>query len=135
MSDAGATLLLVRHGQIAANVSRIWHGSTDSELTERGHEEARRTAVGTLPKRLRFRGAGDAHRRRCRPLLEQFGHADAEGVRDTHEGRDGGVRASLLDLDEDPLADAGARGERILAPAARRAHGAHLPPDHAPHVA
>jgi broad specificity phosphatase PhoE len=39
-----ATLLLIRHGQIAANVSRIWHGSTDSELTERGVEEARRTA-------------------------------------------------------------------------------------------
>jgi len=41
---SGATLLLVRHGQIAANAARIWHGSTDSELTERGHEEARRTA-------------------------------------------------------------------------------------------
>ncbi len=44
MSDF-ATLVLVRHGQIAANVSRIWHGSTDSELTEEGHSQAGRTAA------------------------------------------------------------------------------------------
>ncbi len=39
-----AKLLLVRHGQIAANTARIWHGSTDSALTDQGHHEARRTA-------------------------------------------------------------------------------------------
>jgi len=30
----------VRHGQIAANLTRHWHGSTDSELTEVGHQQA-----------------------------------------------------------------------------------------------
>ncbi|MEX2209032.1 MAG: histidine phosphatase family protein [Myxococcota bacterium] len=45
MSDAvSATLLLVRHGQIEANTARVWHGSTDSPLTDHGHHEARRTA-------------------------------------------------------------------------------------------
>ena len=34
-----ARLILVRHGQIAANVSQHWHGSTDSPLTARGREE------------------------------------------------------------------------------------------------
>ncbi len=43
-ANGAAKLLLVRHGQIAANAARVWHGSTDSELTDRGHEEARRTA-------------------------------------------------------------------------------------------
>jgi probable phosphoglycerate mutase len=33
-------LLLVRHGQIAANVEQRWHGSTDGPLTTRGHEQA-----------------------------------------------------------------------------------------------
>ena len=39
-----ARLLLVRHGQIDANVQRIWHGSTDSPLTELGEQQAARTA-------------------------------------------------------------------------------------------
>jgi broad specificity phosphatase PhoE len=38
-------LLLVRHGQIAANIDHRWHGSTDGELTEQGREEARRVAA------------------------------------------------------------------------------------------
>jgi probable phosphoglycerate mutase len=37
-------LLLVRHGQIAANVEHRWHGSTDGDLTERGRREAARLA-------------------------------------------------------------------------------------------
>ena len=39
-----ARLLLVRHGQIAANVDRRWHGSTDEDLTELGREQALRLA-------------------------------------------------------------------------------------------
>jgi broad specificity phosphatase PhoE len=46
MADgAAATLVLVRHGEIAANAARVWHGSTDSELTELGRAQAERTAV------------------------------------------------------------------------------------------
>lgn len=37
-------LLLVRHGEIDANVSKRWHGSTDGPLTLRGIEQARRVA-------------------------------------------------------------------------------------------
>jgi broad specificity phosphatase PhoE len=40
-----ATLVLVRHGEIAANTARVWHGSTDSELTELGRAQAERTAA------------------------------------------------------------------------------------------
>jgi len=40
-----ARLLLVRHGQIAANLDRRWHGSTDEDLTEGGREQARRVAA------------------------------------------------------------------------------------------
>ena len=39
-----ARLLLVRHGQIAANVTRRWHGSTDEDLTDLGREQARQVA-------------------------------------------------------------------------------------------
>jgi probable phosphoglycerate mutase len=38
-------LLLVRHGQIHANIDSRWHGSTDGELTPRGLEEARLVAA------------------------------------------------------------------------------------------
>jgi len=43
-STPAARLLLVRHGQIGANVQRIWHGSTDSPLTDLGEQQAARTA-------------------------------------------------------------------------------------------
>jgi probable phosphoglycerate mutase len=38
-------LTLIRHGEIRANVERIWHGSIDSPLTPRGEEQARRVAA------------------------------------------------------------------------------------------
>ena len=40
-----ARLMLVRHGEIEANARRVWHGSTDSPLTERGELQARLTAA------------------------------------------------------------------------------------------
>lgn len=40
-----ARLLLVRHGQIEANLSHRWHGSTDQDLTPLGREQARRIAA------------------------------------------------------------------------------------------
>src|SRR5690606_30058944 len=33
-------LMLVRHGQTSANVEGLWHGSTDTPLTERGRDQA-----------------------------------------------------------------------------------------------
>lgn len=38
-------LLLVRHGQIYANLDNRWHGSTDGDLTPQGLEEARLVAA------------------------------------------------------------------------------------------
>jgi probable phosphoglycerate mutase len=38
-------LILVRHGQIPANVNQLWHGSTDDALTERGLEQAQLVAA------------------------------------------------------------------------------------------
>ncbi len=37
-------LTLVRHGQTDANTGGIWHGSTDTALSPRGHEQAARLA-------------------------------------------------------------------------------------------
>jgi len=37
-------LTLVRHGETPANVEGVWHGSTDTPLTETGHDQARRAA-------------------------------------------------------------------------------------------
>jgi broad specificity phosphatase PhoE len=41
-------LLLVRHGQIDANLQGIWHGSTDSPLTAVGHAQAASVAAHLL---------------------------------------------------------------------------------------
>lgn len=35
------TIYLIRHGEIDANVSQCWHGWTDSDLNDRGREQAR----------------------------------------------------------------------------------------------
>jgi probable phosphoglycerate mutase len=47
-------LTLVRHGQTAANTGGIWHGSTDTPLSDHGREQAARVAEGI---RKRFRPA------------------------------------------------------------------------------
>jgi 2,3-bisphosphoglycerate-dependent phosphoglycerate mutase len=45
MKSVTTTFYLIRHGEIDANVSRRWHGSTDSELNENGRLQARRMAA------------------------------------------------------------------------------------------
>lgn len=47
---SAARLLLIRHGQITANVTRHWHGSTDSPLTADGRRQAERTARHLLTR-------------------------------------------------------------------------------------
>lgn len=37
-------LTLVRHGETSANLDGVWHGATDTPLTERGHRQAARVA-------------------------------------------------------------------------------------------
>ncbi len=43
MSDS-TTLILVRHGETAANTDRVWHGATDTPLSEKGRLQARAVA-------------------------------------------------------------------------------------------
>ena len=50
-------LILIRHGQIAANASGHWHGATDTALTELGRRQA--VLVG---ERLRLETAADQYR-------------------------------------------------------------------------
>lgn len=45
-------LTLVRHGETSANLDGVWHGSTDTPLTERGRRQAERVA-GFLAERHR----------------------------------------------------------------------------------
>jgi broad specificity phosphatase PhoE len=33
-------IALIRHAQTSANIDRVWHGHTDTQLTELGHEQA-----------------------------------------------------------------------------------------------
>lgn len=40
MTQASAILTLIRHGETPANIDSVWHGSTDSPLTERGEAQA-----------------------------------------------------------------------------------------------
>ncbi len=67
------SLLLVRHGQIKANVEGCWHGSTDSPLTWRGRRQANRTArylakLPDLPTHIY-----SSPLERCRHTAEQIG--------------------------------------------------------------
>ena len=43
-SDSHALLTIVRHGQTSANIEGVWHGSTNTPLTEHGRLQA--AAVG-----------------------------------------------------------------------------------------
>jgi broad specificity phosphatase PhoE len=43
MSDR-TILTLIRHGETPANIDGVWHGSTDSPLTDRGRQQALRVA-------------------------------------------------------------------------------------------
>ena len=44
MNPSSTHLILIRHGQIQANVDKRWHGWTDSALTDEGKSQAQRVA-------------------------------------------------------------------------------------------
>jgi probable phosphoglycerate mutase len=48
--ERGAILTLVRHGETSANLDGVWHGSTDTALTERGETQAERVAERALER-------------------------------------------------------------------------------------
>lgn len=91
-----STVLLVRHGQTSANIEQVWHGHTDTPLTELGRQQASDlaghfhhyhpgvAAVYASPlQRARHtaeRIAGETgHEVRLDPRLMEFGVGDWEG--------------------------------------------------------
>ncbi len=44
MKPSSTHLILIRHGQIQANLDKRWHGWTDSALTDAGKQQAQRVA-------------------------------------------------------------------------------------------
>ena len=67
------SLLLVRHGQIRANVDGCWHGSTDSPLTWRGRRQATRTARHLAKLSKRPTHIYSSPLERCRHTADQIG--------------------------------------------------------------
>ncbi len=45
MAPRPTILTLVRHGQTSANLDGVWHGSTNTPLTDHGHRQAAATAA------------------------------------------------------------------------------------------
>lgn len=43
-TEPGGRVFVVRHGETSANLEGVWHGSTDTPLTELGHTQAARAA-------------------------------------------------------------------------------------------
>lgn len=78
MTDTDVTstrLLLVRHGQIAANLEKVWHGSTDSPLTPTGHVQARQLASHLARTRRTIRGIYASPLARARQTAEPIAAA------------------------------------------------------------
>lgn len=77
LNASSPRLLLLRHGQIKANKTGHWHGSTDSGLTFRGRRQAKRT--GRYLKHLKLAGVYASPLVRCRHTAElATAHTDLE---------------------------------------------------------
>lgn len=89
------TLILVRHGESQGNVRGVITGSQDLDLTERGHEEARRVGlrlasepVAALYSSSRIRAINTAraigHHHNLEPIpiagLDEYNYGVAEGL-------------------------------------------------------
>ena len=69
-----ALLTIVRHGETAANTGGVWHGSTDTPLSERGQRQAR--AVGAHLSRVPevFRHIYSSPLQRARHTADAIAH-------------------------------------------------------------
>ena len=65
----------MRHGQIAANLEKVWHGSTDSPLTPAGHEQVRQLAAHLARTRRTIRGVYSSPLMRARQTAEPIAAA------------------------------------------------------------
>jgi probable phosphoglycerate mutase len=77
--DAVTHLLLVRHGETQANIDGVWHGSTDTPLTDRGHRQAGRVATHLLASAPGVTAIHSSDLQRAvhtaRPIADAFGHS------------------------------------------------------------
>lgn len=99
-ASAPARLLLVRHGQIDANVRGVWHGSTDSPLTALGREQAHRVAAHLAATRPGAVALYTSPLQRTRATAERIAAAmrlDPEPVPDLAEFGIGGLEGVSYD--------------------------------------
>lgn len=82
MTPQQTILTLVRHGQTSANLDGVWHGSTNTPLTDHGHRQAAATAAflaanhfTTHPDPIRHIYASplDRAHHTARPIAARFG--------------------------------------------------------------
>ena len=68
--EGKSLLTLVRHGETQANLDGVWHGSTDTPLTGRGHAQAERVAKWSLAERRDTVAIYSSHLQRARHTAE-----------------------------------------------------------------
>jgi broad specificity phosphatase PhoE len=74
-------LTLVRHGETPANTGGVWHGSTDSPLTERGREQATLVAAYVRQNFSDARAVYASHLRRARETAQAIADVLGHEVR------------------------------------------------------
>lgn len=78
----GRTVLtLVRHGETCANLEGVWHGSTDTPLTERGRAQAQRVARHLAGSHADATALYASHLQRARHTAEAISAALGLAVR------------------------------------------------------
>jgi len=79
MRAAPTILTLVRHGQTRANLDGVWHGSTNTPLTDHGHVQAAATAAWLADQHAGVRHVYasplDRAHHTARPIAERYGVA------------------------------------------------------------
>ncbi len=77
-----AVLTLVRHGETAANAGGIWHGSTDTALSDKGREQARRVGQHLLDAPEAYHHIYSSPLQRARHTAEAIATGLELGVRE-----------------------------------------------------
>lgn len=107
MSDQATTVILVRHGETSANTERVWHGSTDTALSDRGWEQARRVARHLAEAEPPATALYTSHLQRASNTAREIGKAQSllpridRGVAEYHLGAWEGRRFRDLLVQED----------------------------------
>lgn len=68
-----AVLTLIRHGETSANTGGVWHGSTDTPLSDRGHEQARRVGQYLVDASVSYHHIYSSPLQRARFTAEAIG--------------------------------------------------------------